>query len=64
MCKLCGPDFQEGREEAIMVAEQLERLARVYRGYASGTFKPHEKDGGYTTSLAKHIVRSLVADFI
>lgn len=64
MCMLCGDTFEQGKKEALLLADDLERLAAHQRNLAYGRTKPHGEDAAKGALLAKSIVRTLVAEYI
>lgn len=66
MCNLCGneEEQQKGREAALLLADDLVRLAGRYRSMARGLLKPHTAEMGGTVSLAKSVIRKLVDEWI
>lgn len=66
MCSLCSRDpdqLKAAREGTLMVAERLERMARILRGLASGQLKPHDDNNG-GTSCARMLIRYLVEEWM
>lgn len=63
MCMLCGETREQGKREAIYLAEQLERMAGMERALAAGRIDPHGKDN-FSGDLARSIVRMLVEQYV
>lgn len=67
MCMLCGDTAEQGKREALYLADQLNRLAMIQKGLASGQIKPHDRvdvKNGMAYNLALSIIRNLVADYL
>ncbi len=63
MCKLCENPV-EGKEEALTLAVDLERLAAYERAMAHGNVKPHSSESARAAVLAQSIIRRLVAEYV
>jgi hypothetical protein len=64
MCMLCGETREQGRREALNLAESLRRMAAIQEGLAYGRLKPHTDDTNGSSELAASLIRNLVAEYI
>ncbi len=63
MCKLCE-DPEAGKEEALTLAVDLERMANYERAMAHGNLDPHSDRAELVGLLARSIIRQLVAEYV
>jgi hypothetical protein len=67
MCNLCGDDDVtrgKARQEALCIADRLERAAGFYRRLARGEVKPHSDASATFAHTALALVRELVAEWV
>jgi hypothetical protein len=64
MCMLCGNTKEQGKREALHLADSLERLAIHERNLASGRTDPHGDDSKKGALLARQVIRCLVQDYL
>lgn len=64
MCMLCGDTAEQGRAEARQLATDLDLMAAIQRGLASGRLKPHTEDSKTHGYLASTLIRKLVEEYI
>lgn len=69
MCDLCSTDLTKraiAREGMRSRANDLERLAKMFKSLASGEMKPHDEtgDAGKVRMAARRVIRFLVEDWL
>lgn len=67
MCDLCSDDNVtrgKAKNEALYIADRLERTAEFYRRMAHGEVKPHSDAAKTFSHAARALVRDLVQDWV
>ena len=64
MCMLCGETREQGKREAIALAEDLKRLASAQLDLAAGRIDPHGPDAKNIGTLVLLVIRKLVGEYI
>lgn len=64
MCMLCGETYEQGKKEALILAEDLKRMAIYNENLAYRKMLPHSEQSKGCALLAKSIIRRLVEDYI
>ena len=67
MCGLCSQDpfsVEAAKERLRNSADELEKLANLFRNMARGYLKPHTDDGKRVACVVRSVIRKLVDEWV